>query len=179
MLLSFILEYGEIRLSSRNLLLNLIQAALSAGKHMRACKNWFCSVPLIGWECEARFEVANPKVWQLFKPQHFQNFLQRFIEDRSNLFCHYKEAHREEMLVNRLMRQSQQERRIAVQLMQVSNFKLLICANVQTVFLPGKNCVKRTSLKQCFSNLLFCQVWKTVPKWFGLRLFEAQLTPLR
>lgn len=30
-----------------------------------------------------------------------------------------QEAHREEMLVNRLMRQSQQERRIAVQLMQV------------------------------------------------------------
>lgn len=31
----------------------------------------------------------------------------------------FQEAHREEMLVNRLMRQSQQERRIAVQLMQV------------------------------------------------------------
>ena len=31
-----------------------------------------------------------------------------------------QEAHREEMLVNRLMRQSQQERRIAVQLMQVT-----------------------------------------------------------
>lgn len=31
----------------------------------------------------------------------------------------FQEAHREEMLVNRPMRQSQQERRIAVQLMQV------------------------------------------------------------
>ena len=33
----------------------------------------------------------------------------------------FQEAHREEMLVNRLMRQSQQERRIAVQLMQVES----------------------------------------------------------
>ena len=32
---------------------------------------------------------------------------------------YFQEARREEMMVNRLMRQSQQERRIAVQLLQV------------------------------------------------------------
>lgn len=40
-----------------------------------------------------------------------------------------EEAHREEMLVNRLMRQSQQERRIAVQLMQVRHEKEVIRQN--------------------------------------------------
>lgn len=38
----------------------------------------------------------------------------------------FQEAHREEMLVNRLMRQSQQERRIAVQLMQVESYALVL-----------------------------------------------------
>lgn len=40
-----------------------------------------------------------------------------------------EEAHREEMLVNRLMRQSQQERRIAVQLMQIRHEKEVIRQN--------------------------------------------------
>ncbi|EDO31300.1 predicted protein [Nematostella vectensis] len=40
-----------------------------------------------------------------------------------------EEAHREEMLVNRLMRQSQQERRIAVQLMQTRHEKEVIRQN--------------------------------------------------
>ncbi|XP_071954486.1 sperm flagellar protein 2-like isoform X2 [Antedon mediterranea] len=38
-------------------------------------------------------------------------------------------ARREEMLVNRLMRQSQQEKRIAVQLMQLRHEKAIICQN--------------------------------------------------
>lgn len=40
-----------------------------------------------------------------------------------------QEARREEMLVNRLMRQSQQERRIAVQLLQVRREKEVIRKN--------------------------------------------------
>ena len=40
-----------------------------------------------------------------------------------------QEAHREEMLVNRLMRQSQQERRIAVQLLQARHEKEVIRRN--------------------------------------------------
>ena len=40
-----------------------------------------------------------------------------------------QEARREEMLVNRLMRQSQQERRIAVQLMQARHEKEIIRRN--------------------------------------------------
>ena len=42
---------------------------------------------------------------------------------------YYQEAKREELLVNRLMRQSQQERRIAVQLLQTRHEKEVIRNN--------------------------------------------------
>ena len=45
-------------------------------------------------------------------------------------FClNSQEARREELLVNRLMRQSQQERRIATQLLQLRHEKAVICQN--------------------------------------------------
>ena len=45
------------------------------------------------------------------------------------LLPHLQEARREELLVNRLMRQSQQERRIATQLLQLRHEKAIICQN--------------------------------------------------
>lgn len=49
-----------------------------------------------------------------------------FSSSSVSLMPIFQEAHREEMLVNRLMRQSQQERRIAVQLMQVESYALVL-----------------------------------------------------
>ncbi|XP_052233181.1 sperm flagellar protein 2-like [Dreissena polymorpha] len=53
----------------------------------------------------------------------------KVIVDQIKAHASQEEAHREEMLVNRLMRQSQQERRIAVQLLQTRHEKEVIRSN--------------------------------------------------
>jgi len=59
-------------------------------------------------------------IWIIIKVREFGVY---------NLICFLQDARREEMLVNRLMRQSQQERRIAVQLLQARHEKEVIRKN--------------------------------------------------